>query len=79
MSRHRTLRRNVRNNPGDGLLEFLRDGERMKIHASTSSGRKDLEQWRTTLQKTLTTHEEIVRTTREALDLIGASLGEVAA
>ena len=76
---NRPRKRNVRRNPGDGLLEFLRDRDRMKIHASTPAGRMDLEQWRTTLQKTLTTHEEIVRTTREALDLIGATLGRVTA
>ena len=79
MNRPHKPRRNVQRNRCPDILSFLRDRERRALQASTPSGRQDLKMWQASLQKNLTQHEELVRTSREALDLIGAALGEVPA
>lgn len=61
------------------LLPYLRDTERMAIQASTPAGRHELKQWRTSLTERLDEHQATVMGLQEALDLINAALGEVAA
>ena len=51
----------------------------MAIQASTPAGRHELKQWRTSLAERLDEHQATVKGLREALDLINAVLGEVAA